>query len=294
MALLAALWGASYLFIKIALDDLSPVALVFVRTALGALVLAPVALRRGAFAAARRHLGTLALVAAIQIAGPFVLIAAGEQSIPSSLAGILVASAPIWTAILAGAFVPEERLRGWSLAGIAVGIAGVAALLGVDLGGGDALLGGAAVLLAGLGYAAGALIAKRRLVEVPPVGLVATIMGLSALFLVPALPFAAPDHAPGLGTVAALLALGCGGTGAAFLVFYVLNADIGPGRASIVAYIAPGFSVVYGVTLLGEPFTAGTAAGLVLILVGSWLAAGGRLSRIAPSRSSAPAPARAR
>src|SRR3954469_7586360 len=134
MAALAALWGASSLFIKIALDDLSPVALVFVRTALGALVLAPVALRRGAFAAARRHFGTLVFIAVVQIAGPFLLIAAGEQSIPSSLGGILVASAPIWMAIIAGAFVPEERLRGWSLAGIGIGIVGVALLLGVDLG----------------------------------------------------------------------------------------------------------------------------------------------------------------
>src|SRR5438270_5011603 len=137
MALLAALWGASYLFIKIALEDLTPAAVVFARTALGALVLTPVALRRGAFAAARPHLGALALVAAIQITGLFLLIAAGERSIPSSLAGILVASAPIWTALLAGAFVPAERLRGWSLGGIGLGIGGVAALFGVDLGGGD-------------------------------------------------------------------------------------------------------------------------------------------------------------
>jgi len=132
---------------------------------------------------------------------------------------------------------------------------------------------------------------------VPAVGLVASIMSLGTLFLLPALPFAAPGHAPGLDTVAALLALGLGGTGVAFLIFYVLNAEVGPSRASIVAYIAPGFSVAYGVTLLDEPFTAGTAAGLALILAGSWLAADGRaprLSRSAPSRSSAPAPARAR
>jgi drug/metabolite transporter (DMT)-like permease len=298
LAALAALWGASYLFIKVALDDVSPVALVFARTALGALVLAPVALRRGAFTAVRAHLGTLVFIAAVQIAGPFVLIAAGEQSIASSLAGILVASAPIWTAILAAAFVPEERLPRSGLAGIGLGIVGVALLLGVDLGGGDALLGGALMVLASLGYAIGALTAKRRLADVPAVGLVASIMALSALFMVPALPFAVPDHAPGLDTVGALLALGAGGTGVAFLIFYVLNADIGPGRASIVAYIAPGFSVVYGVTLLGEAFTAATAAGLALILLGSWLAAGGRvrrrLTRSAPSRSSAPAPARAR
>src|SRR3954465_4750257 len=286
MGVLAALWGASYLFIKVALDDLSPVALVFVRTALGALVLAPVALHRGAFAPARRHLGTLAFIAAVQIAGPFLLIAAGEQHIASSTAGILIASAPIWTAILAAPFFPEERLRGWALAGIGSGIVGVALRLVLDLQGGDALLGGAFMLLAALGYAIGALTAKRRLAGVPAVGLVASIMTLSALFMVPALPFAAPDHAPGLDTVGALVALGAGGTGLAFLIFYVLNADVGPGRASLVAYIAPGFSVAYGVTLLGEDFTAATAGGLALILVGSWLGAGGRapwpLSRSAP------------
>jgi len=293
MGLLAALWGASYLFIKVALDDLSPVALVWVRTALGALVLAPVALQRGAFAPARRHLGTLAFIAAFQIAGPFLLIAVGEQHISSSLAGILVASAPIWTALLAAGFVPEERLPLAGLAGVAIGIVGVALLLGVDLGGGDALLGGALILVAALGYAIGALVAKRRLADVPPVGLVASIMSLSTLFLLPALPFALPDHAPQLDTVGALIALGAGGTGVSFLIFYTLNAELGPSRASIVAYIAPAFSVTYGVALLDEAFTATTAAGLVLILAGSWLAATKRrFSRSAPFRSTAPAPAR--
>src|SRR3954447_20775820 len=296
MVLLAALWGASYLFIKIALEDMSPLAVVFGRTALGALVLAPVAARRGAVAPVRAHLGPLPLVAAVQIAGPFELIAAGEQSIPSSLAAILVAAAPIWIAIIAGLFVPSERLRGVGLVGIGVGMAGVAALFGIDLGGGDALLGGSAILLASLGYAIGALVAKRRLAGVPPVALVASIMGLSALFCVPALPFAAPDHVPGIGPLAALAVLGPGGTGIAFMIFYLLNADVGPAKASIVAYIAPGFSVVYGVTLRGEAFTLGTAIGLVLILAGSGLAANGRvprrLTRTGPSRSTAPAPAR--
>src|SRR3954468_910614 len=296
MAALAALWGASYLFIKIALDDLSPVALVFVRTALGALVLIPVALRRGAFRAARAHLGTLAFIAAVQIAGPFLLITAGEQHIASSMAGILVASAPIWTAILAALFVPEERLPPLGLAGVAVGIVGVGLLLGVDLGGGDALLGGALILLASLGYAIGALTAKRRVSDAPVVGLVATIMSFSSLFLLPLLPFAMPSHAPGLDTVASMIVLGAGGTGIAFLIFYILNADVGPSRASIVAYIAPGFSVVYGVTLLDESFSLPTAAGLLLILAGSWVAADGRLglSRSGPSHSTVPAPVRAR
>src|SRR3954469_1842569 len=276
--LLASLWGASYFFIKVALEALGPVAIVFARTALGAAVLAPVAIRRGAFANVREHLGTLALVAGVQIAVPFLLISGGERHISSSLAGILVASAPIFTALIAAVAVHEERLPRAGLVGVAIGMAGVVLLFGVDLGG-DTLLGGGMVLLASLGYAIGALTAKRRLSAVPPVGLVASVLALSALAMVPLLAFSAPDHAPGLDTLGALLALGCGGTGAAFLVFYVLNGEIGPGRAAIVAYIAPVFSVVYGVTLLGESFSAGTAAGLGLILAGSLLAADGRRAR---------------
>src|SRR3954468_11735987 len=285
------------MFIKIALDDVSPVALVFVRAALGAVVLAPVAVARGALPAARRRLGSLGAGAAGQIAGPFLLIAAGETRISSSLAGILVASAPIWTSLLAVAFVPSERLQGTGLIGVGVGIVGVIALFGLDLEGGDALLGGGMILLAALGYAVGALVAKRRLTEVPAVGLVASIMSLSALMVLPFALFSLPAQAPGLDTIGAMLALGAGGTGLAFLIFYVLNTELGPSRASIVAYVAPGFSVAYGVVLLDEAFTAATAAGLALILAGSWLAATGRVprrfSRSGPSRSNAPAPARA-
>lgn len=299
MGTLAALWGASYMFIEIAIEDLGDVFIVFGRTLLGALVLAPVALSRGAFRAARTRLGWLGFVAAVQIVGPFVLITAGQHHVTSSMAGILVASAPIYTSIITAFAVKSERLGGVGVTGVGIGIVGVALLFGVDLGGdGDAILGGLAILLAGLGYAIGAIVAKRKLQDVPPVGVAASIMGLSALMLLPALPWTLPAEAPGVGTVGAMLALGAGGTGIAFLIFYILNADVGPSRASIVAYIAPVFSVFYGVTLLDEHFTLGTAAGLVLILSGSWLAADGRLprwlTRSGPSRSSAPAPARAR
>ena len=289
MAILAAVWGASYMFIEIALDGgLADPFIVFARTALGALVLAPVALRRGAFAAARRRLGWLALVALVQIVAPFLLITVGQHHVASSLAGILVASAPIFTALIAAVVVQSERLGGMGTAGLVLGFAGIGLLFGVDLGGdGDAVLGGLGILLASLGYAVGALVAKRRLAGVPPVGVAASIMALSALFLLPALPFALPAESPGLGVAAALLVLGAGGTGVAFLIFYTLNAEIGPGRASVVAYIAPVFSVLYGVTLLDEPFTAGTAGGLLLILVGSWTAADGRV----PWRRRSPAAA---
>src|SRR3954452_119466 len=126
MAALAALWGASYMFIKIALDDLSDVAIVFFRTLLGVLVIAPVALQRGAFRAAKGKAGWLLLISALQITGPFLLITLGEHHVESSLAGILVASAPIFTVLIAFAVVPAERVHGWSLVGVALGIVGVA------------------------------------------------------------------------------------------------------------------------------------------------------------------------
>lgn len=281
MAVLAALWGSSYMFIKIALDGgLSDTFIVWARTLLGAAILAPVALSRGAFAAARRRIGWLALIAVLQVVAPFLLITTGEHHVASSLAGILVAGAPIWTALIVAFTARDERLGGVGLVGIVIGVAGVALLFGVDLTGDrDEIVAGAGILLAGLGYAAGALLAKRKTPDVPAVGIAATIMAFSTLYLLPAVPFGAPSAVPGAGTVAAMLVLGAGCTGVAFLIYYTLNADLGPSRASVVAYIAPVFSVLYGVAFMSEPLTMGAVAGLVLVLAGSWLAADGRLPR---------------
>ncbi|HWT95738.1 MAG TPA: DMT family transporter [Solirubrobacteraceae bacterium] len=278
MGALAALWGASYALIKVAIDGgLSDTFIVFARTLLGAAVLWPVLLRTGALPAVRRRFGWLALISVAQIVGPFLLITWGEHHVPSSLAGILVASAPIWAALIALTVVRTERMQGAGLAGVALGIVGVGLLFGVDLhGDDDALLGGAGILLAGLGYAIAGFVAKAKCADVPPVGVAGTIIGLSALIMLPTVPFGAPTETPNAGTIAALVLLGAGGTGAAFLVFYMLNAQVGPTRSAVVAYIAPGFSVFYGVAFMDEAFTLGTAAGLVLILLGSWMAAAGR------------------
>jgi drug/metabolite transporter (DMT)-like permease len=280
LGLLASLWGASYLFIKLALEDLSPAMVVLVRTALAALVLMPVALARDALGGLRGRLGAVLVLAAVQVAGPFLLISVGEQEISSSLTGILVASAPIFTAVLAIWVDHEERSHGLALAGVVTGLVGVALLLGVDTSGSSAaLVGGLLVVLAGLGYAIGGFYLKRRLSDLPPVGVGAATMLASAVLVAPPALATAPDALPGLGAAAAVTALGVGGTGVAFAIFYTLIGTVGPAKASLVAYIAPGFAVVYGVTLLEESFTAGTLAGLVLILGGSWLAAEGRLPR---------------
>lgn len=278
LLVLGAIWGASYLFIKIGLRDLSPSMVAFLRIALAALVLLPVAASQGALRGVRSRAGWLAVVGAVQVAGPFVLISAGEEEISSSLAGILVASVPLFTALLAIWVDHEERSQGLRLGGVLVGFGGVALLLGVDLGGsGSALLGGVAVVLASLGYAVGGLLVKHRLAGLAPLGMSAAVVTASAIFLLPPALLTAPEAAPGLGPVAAVAALGVLGTGLAFVILYRLIASIGPARAWLVTYIAPGFAVVYGAVLLSEEVTVATLAGLALILFGSWLAAEGRL-----------------
>ena len=279
MALLAALWGASYLFIKVNLDDgMSPVFLVFARLALGAAVLVPLALRDGALAGLRPYWRAILFIAVVQVVVPFSLIALGQQHVASSLAGILIASSPIFTALIAARYDAEERPHGIAIAGVAIGIVGVVLLFGIDLSGDSkTLAGGLLIVLAALGYAIGSLYIKHGLRGVKPIGIAASTIAVGALIMAPAAPFALPSHGPSGEALAAMLALGAGSSGVGFWIFYTLVRDNGPGRASLVAYIAPGFSVAYGAAVLGEPVTAGAIAGLVLILAGSWVAAEGRL-----------------
>src|SRR5215216_945397 len=155
------------MFIKIGLDDGLPApAIVFWRTALAALVLLPVALRLGAARELRSRFVPVALLALVQVAAPFLLITFGERHISSSLTGILVATAPIFTFLLAFAIDREERAGGLGLLGVGVGIAGVVLLLGVDTSGSAAaLVGGLMVVLASLGYALGSYYLKRRFAD---------------------------------------------------------------------------------------------------------------------------------
>jgi drug/metabolite transporter (DMT)-like permease len=296
LSVTAALWGASYLFIKVALDGgLSEGFIIVVRTLLGAAVLLPMAIRSGAIPMlmARRR-WALALAGA-QVIVPFGLITFGENHVPTSLAGILVATAPLFVALLAVRFDQDERSHGWGLAGVLLGMVGVVLLFGVDLSGDtETLFGGVMIVGSGLCYAMAVLIAKRGFTGVPPVGVAASNLVISAVVWLPVAFLSLPSHDPGVAAILSMLALGAGGTGLAFLFFYTSIAEVGPARASIVAYVAPAFAVVYGVTLLGEDLTVGTVGGLVLILAGSWLAASGRVSapptRSGPSRLTEPEP----
>lgn len=295
----AAVWGASYMFIKVALDAFAEGAIVCLRATLGGLLLLAYAAWRGNLGDIRGRGRWMVVIAFVQVVVPFLLITYGENHISSSLTSILISSVPIFTALLALRFDHAERSHGWALVGIVIGIVGVALLFGLDLSGSaNELAGGAMMVGAAFCYAISWMLVKHKMAGAAPEAVAGGTLMVSAIVTAPLLVASPPSGSLPLDSVASLLALGAGGTGIAFVLYYTLIAEVGPARASMVGYIAPGFSIVYGVVLLGESLTVVAVGGLVLILAGSWLGAQGRLprwlSRSGPSRSSAPAPVRAR
>jgi drug/metabolite transporter (DMT)-like permease len=271
-----AIWGASFLFIEIGIRDMSPAVVAWARVALGAAFLVPFAWYRGVLRVPGAGVGLIVFLAATQVAVPFVLIGEGQKEITSSLSGILVASTPLWTALLAIRLDPSERSEGIQLWGVLAGLAGVGLLLGVDLRGTSAeLVGGALVLLASLGYAIGGLVTRLKLPGAPGAGVAAWITLTATVLLTPFAVADLPAEAPGIGPAAAVVALGVVGTGVAFAMFFELMTNIGPARTFIVTYLSPGFAVIYGAALLSEPIGVATIVGLALIVGGSYLAAQG-------------------
>jgi drug/metabolite transporter (DMT)-like permease len=239
-------------------------------------VLLPVAIKTGALRGL--PLRWLVAFAIVEICIPFPLIGFGEQRISSSLAAILIAALPLVIAVLAMRFDDAERPTPTRLAGMLIGLAGVAALVGIDIGGrGDELLGAAAVLAATLGYACGPLIVKRRLAGADPLGPVTAAMGIASIILLPFGIGDFPGETPSTDALVAVVVLGLVCSALAFLLFFRLIAEVGPGRATVITYVNPVVALALGVAVLGESVTAGALAGLLLILVGSWLATDGRL-----------------
>jgi drug/metabolite transporter (DMT)-like permease len=270
---LALIWGASFLFIKEGLRDLSPVVVAWVRLVIGVLLLAGfLALQSGvreAVAEVRRGGIEVALLGIVQNALPFVLISWGETHIDSGVAAIGNASVPIFVALLALRYAHGERSTGARLAGVCLGIVGVAVLAGVDpRGGWMGAAGTLAVVVASIAYAIGGLWSQRILRRTRPLALSVASLGGGALALTPVALFQLPSHAPGAKAVASMLALGVLGTAVAMVLYYSLITIAGSARASLVTYLQPVFAVGYGVVLLSEPFRWPELAGMVLILGG--------------------------
>ena len=289
-AAVSVLWGIPYLFIKIAVDDgVPPAFLAWVRVVLGAGVLLALAWRLGLLASLRGRWRWLAVFAVVEITIPFPLIAAGEQHVTSSLAAILIAAAPLFVALLALRFDASERVTGSRLVGLLVGLAGVVALVGIDVAGrGDELLGAAAILVAALCYAIGPMVLKRHLADLDPRASMGAALAVAALVLTPAAALDPPDVAPPAEAIVSLVVLGLLCTAAAFAIYAALVADVGPGRALVITYIAPVVAVVCGIAVLDERPGAGAIVGLALILLGSWLATrGGPVAQATPAATTA-------
>jgi drug/metabolite transporter (DMT)-like permease len=270
---LALIWGIPYLLIRIAVRDITPASLVFLRTALGAALLLPVALARGGLRALLPRWRPVVLFTVVELAVPWVLLADAERRLSSSLAGLLVAAVPWVGALLASLGGGHEPLGGRRLAGLAVGLAGVAALLGIDVGGGDWFTI-AEMALVVVGYALGPLVISRRLADLPTLDVVAASLALCALLYAPVGIAQLPPAMPALPVVGAVLGLGVLCTALAFLLFFRLIAEVGPVRATVITYLNPAVAMVAGVALLGERLTVGMAIGFPVILAGSWLATG--------------------
>jgi drug/metabolite transporter (DMT)-like permease len=277
-AAVSVLWGIPYLFIKLAVEELSPTAVAFGRVALGFAVLLPYAWHRGALRALGARWRPMLVYTVVEIVLPWPLIGFGEQRVSSSLAAILIAAVPLVIALMALRFDPDERAEGSRLLGLLIGFAGVVTLLGLDVAGRPGeLLGAAAILTAAVGYACGPMIIKHRLADLDPLGPVTASLGLATVLLAPAALMSAPAEVPSADAIVSVVVLGLICSALAFLCFFALIADVGPGRATVITYVNPVVAVALGVTLLGERIGATAVAGLLLILAGSWLSTGGRM-----------------
>jgi drug/metabolite transporter (DMT)-like permease len=272
-AALCAIWGVPYFFIKLALQDFSPAAVAWTRIALAATVLVPIAWHRGVLRPVFAHKRAVIAFAIAELVIPFSLIAMGEQWISSSLAGILIATVPLTVIVIAPAFGLRERPGLRRLLGLAIGFLGVVAILGLDTGHGPMLWAGVAcMLVAVVGYAVGPLIVERYLADVDELGALACSLVVATIVLFPLAVASAPGHVPSALSLGSVVVLGLVCTALGLLLYFYLISAAGAARASVVAYINPAIAALFGVFVLDEPFGIGSATGLAMILLGSWLA----------------------
>jgi drug/metabolite transporter (DMT)-like permease len=291
-AAMGVIWGIPYLLIKVADGGVSVPVLVWARVTIGALILVPLALAQGAWrpegrSVLRRHWRWLLAYAAIEIIGPWALLSTAERQLSSSTSGLLIASVPAIGALLGWLCGGGEKLTRIRVAGLVLGFAGVALLAGPGAGRGD-LLADAEVLLTAVGYAAGPMIANRKLAGVPSIPANAVCLAFAAIVYTPVAVLSWPHVVPSAQVLASLAALGAVCTAAGLVGYFLLIAEIGAARATVVTYLNPAVAVALGAGVLHERLTPAIGVAFVLILAGSVLATR------APARVSAPADGRSR
>jgi len=270
------LWGIPYLFIKIAVDPengFSPAIVVCLRTAIGAAILLPLAIKQKQLMPAIRGIKYVAPYALLEMIGPWILIGTAEQKISSGLAGLLIASVPIWATIFASMRGDKTVWQPKRLFGIVIGFVGLIAIVGIEsIKGSSDPISILMVLVAAIGYSYAVMMVQGALPHVSGIAINAVAMAITAIFYLPWAIIQWPQHEISDEAVSAVLGLGILSTGIAFVAFFSLAAIIGVARGSLVTYLNTAFAVVLGVIILNEPLTTGMLLGLPLVLIGSYFA----------------------
>ena len=273
---MSVIWGLPYLFIRVADRSLDPAVIVLGRSLIGALVLLPLAARAGALRPVVAGWRWLLAFAVVEMAIPWWLLTDAERRLPSSFAGLLLATVPLFGALIAVLDTQQDRMTGTRAVGLGVGLVGVVALLGVDLD-----LDGAGpwpvveVLLVAVCYAIGPVILSRRLAGLPGIGVSGLSLSIAAaIYLVPGI-LLLPTSPPPANAVWSVVVLGLVCTALAFVLFYDLITEIGPSRATVITYLNPVVALILGIAILDEQLTVGMFIGFPLVLLGSILATRG-------------------
>lgn len=294
-AAMSVIWGIPYLMIKVVVDaGVSPAFLVFARTGIGALLLLPVAARRGAIRPALAHWRMVLAFGAIEVGISWYLLNSAEERLSSSLVALLIAMVPLVGTVLAWRLGDRSVVSPVRLTGLGVGLTGVGVVVGLNLtAGGVPVWAIGAVFLVAVGYAVAPMLADRRLKEVPTLGVISVSLSAVALVYLPFAVLQAPAHLPRANVLASILGLGAVCTALAFICFFALIAEAGAVRATVITYVNPAVALLAGVAVLGEHLTAGIVIGFPLVLAGSYLATrkvSAAAAQDAPGAEASPAP----
>ncbi len=266
-------WGIPYLLIRVAVEELNPSTMIFLRLCIGSIILVPIAVHRKVLSFPPGAYKYIALYALMEIVTPWFLITNAERAIPSGLTGLLLATVPIWSAIFTSLGGDKSVWSRTRLFGLVVGFVGVLSLVGLEsLTGNSALWAIGSVLLASIGYAYAVIMIRNVLPSVSGIGINAAALVMGAVAYAPFAFAQWPTQAISAKSLWAVVGLGALCTALAFVLFFELMKEIGPARSSFITYLNTLFAVLLGVIVLGEPVTIGIAVGLPLVLVGSFFA----------------------
>jgi drug/metabolite transporter (DMT)-like permease len=283
-AALGIAWGIPYLLIKVAVGEIDPAMVVFGRSALGALLLIPLAIYRKQVWLVLKRWGPLLAYTIIEIVIPWYFLSTAEIRLPSSTAGLLLAAVPLAAVAVAFFFGRPAKLTGINWLGILVGMLGVAALVGLDVAGSDLVAVGQIAIVV-VCYALGPAILSRWMSDLPGIGVVAVSLALTAIIYVPFVILTGvwPTEVPSVPVIVSVVLLAVVCSALAFLIMFALIAEIGPMRMTTITYVNPAVAIAAGALVLGERITVWTIVGFVLVLLGSYLVTRRRAAVLTPA-----------